>query len=219
MIRSTKNRLTEKERVLFPGDTLFDKVGRAVCLAGCLPRKELFEAWEVARRVRRRFRGGRVVDLACGHGLTAALLLLLDDSSPQALAVDHNLPASSEGLHACLIETWPRLADRVHLVESPLEKVALEPTDLVVSVHACGSLTDLILERATAIGARLAVLPCCHNLDDADQGGLGGWLDGPLAVDVARANRLHSRGYTIFTQRIPGDITPKNRLLMGEPTR
>ena len=62
------------------------------------------------------------VDLACGHGLTAALLLLLDDSSPQALAVDHNLPASSEGLHACLIETWPRLADRIHLIESPLEK-------------------------------------------------------------------------------------------------
>jgi hypothetical protein len=218
MIRSSKNRLTAKEQVLFPGDTLFDKVGRAICQAGCLPRKELFEAWEVARRVRRRFRGGRVVDLACGHGLTAALLLLLDDSSQQALAVDRNLPASSKRLHACLIETWPRLADRVQFIESPLEKVALEPTDLIVSVHACGTLTDLILERAAAVGARLAVLPCCHNLDDADQDGLGGWLDGPLAVDVARANRLHSRGYRVFTQHIPDDITPMNRLLMGEPS-
>jgi hypothetical protein len=217
MKRSSKNRLTEKELVLFPGDTLFDRVGRAVCQAGCLPRKELFEAWEVARRVRRRFRGGRVVELACGHGLTAALLLLLDDSSQQALAVDRKRPASSEGLHACLIATWPRLADRVQFIESPLEKVALEPTDLVVSVHACGSLTDLILERAAAVGARLAVLPCCHNLDDTDPGGLGGWLDGPLAVDVTRANWLHSRGYRIFTQHIPDDITPMNRLLMGEP--
>ena len=62
MNRSSKNRLTEKETILFPSDTLFDKIGRAVCHANCLPRKELYEAWEVARRVRRRFRGGRVVD-------------------------------------------------------------------------------------------------------------------------------------------------------------
>ena len=95
MILSSKNRLTDKETFLFPGDTLLDKVGRAVCEAGCLPRKELFEAWEVARRIRRRFRGGRVVDLACGHGLTAALLLLLDDTSPEAFAVDRSIPASA----------------------------------------------------------------------------------------------------------------------------
>ena len=41
------------------GGSLFDRLGRAVCEAGCLPRKELYEAWEVARRVRRWCRGGR----------------------------------------------------------------------------------------------------------------------------------------------------------------
>ena len=217
MIRSSKNRLTEKELFLFSGETLFDKVGRAVCRAGCLPRKELFEAWEVARRVRRRFRGGRIVDLACGHGLAAALLLLLDDSSPLALAVDHSIPASAEPLYTSLVETWPRLANRIEFIEAPVENVNLAASDLVVSVHACGGLTDLVLERASAAGARLAVLPCCHNLDAADQGGLSGWLDGPLAIDITRANKLQSKGYRIFTQHIPHDITPKNRLLMAEP--
>ena len=217
MNRASKNRLTEKEQFLFPSDTLFDKVGRAVCQAGCLPRKELFEAWEVARRVRRRLRGGRVVDLACGHGLTAALLLLLDDSSPQALAVDRTIPASARPLLAVLTEAWPRLKNRIEYIEAPLEDFALKATDLVVSVHACGDLTDLVLERATTVGARLAVLPCCHNLNEAEHGGLGGWLDGPLAVDVSRANGLRSKGYRIFTQQIPVDITPKNRLLIAEP--
>ncbi len=81
MDRSSRNRLTDRRLDQFAGDTLFDAIGRAVCRAGCLPRKELYEAWEVARRVRRRFRGGRVVDLACGHGMLAQVLLLLDDSS------------------------------------------------------------------------------------------------------------------------------------------
>jgi SAM-dependent methyltransferase len=217
MNRSSKNRLTEKEAFLFPSDTLFDKVARAVCQAGCLPRKELFEAWEVARRVRRRFRGGRIVDMACGHGLTAALLLLLDDNSTEALAVDHTIPKSANRLYKSLLEAWPRLANRIQFIETSLEEVPLESTDLVVSVHACGGLTDLVMERAMTAGARLAVLPCCHNLDEADTGGLAGWLEGPLAVDVIRANSLRSQGYKIFTQQIPDDITPKNRLLMAEP--
>src|SRR5512140_2055871 len=217
MDRSSRNRLTERLLPHFSGDTLFDSVARAVCRAGCLPRKELYEAWEVARRVRRRFRGGRIVDLACGHGLLAHILLLLDDSSPVALAVDRHIPKSAETLAASLRHDWPRLDDRVRFVETDLQDVELYHDDLVVSAHACGGLTDLVLDRAVEAGARVAVLPCCHNLKNADLGGLDGWMDGPLAMDAARASRLRSRGYRVFTQLIPEDITPKNRLLMAEP--
>lgn len=214
--RSSKNRLTEKLLPRFSGSTLFDRIARAVCRAGCLPRKELYEAWEVARRVRRRFRGGRVVDLASGHGLLAHLLLLLDDSSAQAVAVDRRIPASASRLAACLVETWPRLEGRVRSVEMEIRDLALGPDDLVVSVHACGGLTDRILERAASVGARVAVLPCCHHLRDHDGGGLLGWLDGALAQDVARATRLRQAGYEVQTGRIPADITPQNRLLLGQ---
>ena len=83
--RSSSGRLTSRDVGRFPAETLFDRIGRAVCQAGCLPRKELFEAWETARRVRRLFRGGRIVDLGAGHGLLAQLMLILDDTSPSAL--------------------------------------------------------------------------------------------------------------------------------------
>ena len=43
------------------------------------------------------------------------------------------------------------------------------------------------------------------------------WIDRPLAVDVVRALRLKQRGYRTWTQSISDDITPKNRLLIGEP--
>ncbi len=214
---SSKGRLTDRDLERFPGTSLFDRLARAVCHAGCLPRKELYEAWETARRVRRVFRGGRIVDLAAGHGLLAHVLLILDDSSPRALSVDTTRPPSSGRLHDVLIEAWPRLAGRVVFEQAPLESVALCADDLVVSAHACGALADLVLDRASAAGARVAVLPCCHDLAVNNPGSLSGWMDGALAVDVMRAVRLEQRGYRVRTQTIPVAITPKNRLLLGAP--
>jgi hypothetical protein len=212
---ASKARLTDRDLGRFPDNTLFHRLARASCHARCLPRKELFEAWEMARRVRRLFRGGRVVDLGGGHGLLAQAMLLLDDSSPLAVVVDKALPPSAAKLHAALVAVWPRLAGRVEFVSGALEDVGLSPTDVVVSSHACGDLTDRVLDRAAAARTRVAVLPCCHNLATCDAGSLAGWVDKPLAIDVMRATRLEQRGYRVWTQTIPEDITPKNRLLLG----
>jgi uncharacterized UPF0146 family protein len=214
---SSRARLTTHDLGRFPGNGLFDRLGRTLCAAGCLPRKELYEAWEVARRVRRLFRGGRVVDLGGGHGLLAQVMLLLDNSSPTALVVDTALPRSSARVHVALVDAWPRLAGRVEFVASPLENVRLQGADMVVSCHACGDLTDRVLELAAAAGARVAVLPCCHDLATCDAGALGGWVDRPLAIDILRAIRLERQGYRVWTQTIPAAITPKNRLLLGAP--
>jgi hypothetical protein len=76
--------------------------------------------------------------------------------------------------------------------------------------------SPLIIDKAIEQHARLAVLPCCHDLKESSTDGLEGWMDKTLAVDTVRAVRLRSKGYKIVTQKIPNDITPKNRLLMGE---
>lgn len=80
--RSSRNRLTEKLLPHFTGDTLFDAIARAVCRAGCLPRKELFEAWEVARRVRLTSRGYRVVTQLIPVDITPKNRLIL--AEPQS---------------------------------------------------------------------------------------------------------------------------------------
>jgi hypothetical protein len=214
---SSRGRLTDRDLGRFAGGTLFDRLGQAVCHAGCLPRKELYEAWEVGRRVRRVFRGGRVVDLGAGHGLLAQVMLLLDDSSPSALVVDKTLPPSAAKIRDALAAAWPRLAGRVSFIAESLDDVPVTSDDIVVASHACGALTDRALERAAHARARVAVLPCCHDLAACDVGDLSGWIDGAVAVDVVRALRLRAEGYRIWTQAIPADITPKNRLLIGAP--
>jgi len=214
---NARGRLTDYDLDRFPDDTLFHRIARAVCHAGCLPRKELYEAWEVARRTRRLFRGGRVVDLAAGHGLLAHMMLLLDDSSPCGIAVDPQLPASGMKVHEALLAVWPRLAGRVTFSSASATAIDLEAEDVVVSSHGCGSLTDVILDRASSVGAKVAVLPCCHDLDSVDGKKFASWMDGSLAIDVERAHRLEERGYRVWTQTIAEGITAKARLLLAAP--
>ena len=101
---------------------------------------------------------------------------------PQAaVAVDKAIPASAALLHEALVSAWPRLSGRVSFVEGALEGLELLADDVVVSSHACGALTDLVLDRAAGARARVAVLPCCHDLAVNDAGpltGLGGCAAG-----------------------------------------
>ena len=215
--RGAKDRLTRHDLGRFPGDSLFDRVARAVAEVGVLPRKELYEAWEVARRTRRRCRGGRVVDVAGGHGLLAHLMLLLDDTSPEAVVVDPARPPSADVIGQAITAAWPRLDRRVRYETRSLAEVDLHPDDVVVSSHACGALTDQVLDAAVRAGARVAVLPCCHDAATCEPGPLTGWMDLSLAIDTIRALRLDARGYRVWTQTIPAAVTPKNRLLLGVP--
>jgi hypothetical protein len=214
----SRSLLTRRDLARFPGESLFARAARAVCEAGCLPRKELYESWEVARRVRRRVRGHRVVELAAGHALVAHLLLLLDDSSRSALAVDAKPVPGAARLSAALVARWPRLAGRVERLTGDLGRVPLSDEDLVVSVHACGALSDTVIGRAVAARARLALLPCCHDARTCDTGSLAGFLPLPLAVDATRVARLRAEAYDVVTQTIPEAITPQNRLILAVPS-
>jgi Methyltransferase domain len=228
--QSSRARLTRFTVDDFPGDSLRDALGRVVSGAECLPRKEFFESWEVARRVRRRFRGGSLLEVAAGHGLLSWIMLLLDDSSPGAVCVDRRRPESFGRLEAALVARWPRLAGRVRFEEAHVEVdrergvhlstgAALEvgPETLVTSVHGCGQVTDRTLDLALAARARVAVLPCCQAVSISDTAGLEGWLEGRLAVDVTRLFRLRAAGYAVTALTIPEQITPQNRLLLGAP--
>jgi hypothetical protein len=146
-------------------------------------------------------------------------MLLLDDTSPSAVAADVRLPRSAAPLATAMTRAWPRLAGRVAIEKRAIADVPLDAGDVVVATHACGALTDTVIERVLAARARVALLPCCHDEETCDSGGLRGWFDLESAVDATRAARLRANGYAVQTQVIPRAITAKNRLLLGAPLR
>ena len=180
--------------------------GRAVCEAGCLPRKELFEAWEMARRVRRRFRGGRIVDLAGGHGLLAQVLLLLDDSSPSALVVDPALPPSAaraarvarRGLAA------PARSGRLRRPSDLDDRAARRRRSgrVVSRVRRVSPIACSIARRGRA--RSVAVLPCCHDARDGAIADARGWMDRGAGASMSRARTgCAAQGYQVWTQSHP----------------
>ena len=215
--QGTKKRLRPGAQRHYPTNSAFDRIARVVCRTGCIPRKELYESWEIAKRVRRHLRGSRIVDLACGHGLLAYMLAVIIPSVDEVLAVDRRLPSSAMRLGSAMEEEWPELAQRVTRRQADLRDSPVRRDDIVTCAHGCGSLTDHVLDLAVAARAHVAVLPCCSDHSRLDGGGLDGWLGADLAIDVVRALRLRDEGYKVWTQHIPEDITPKNRLLMGRP--
>ncbi|MEZ4320590.1 MAG: GNAT family N-acetyltransferase [Myxococcota bacterium] len=192
-------------------------MAREICAASCLPRKELLESWAVARKVLRRHRGGPVLDLAGGHGLVAWLMLLQDRSTPAATVVDRRIPKSAVRLKEALSRRWPEVTSRLAHVEGELDAVRPGPDHRLLGVHACGGLTDRVLDLAVEHRCRVAVLPCCHSTAKLDDGGLAGWMPVDVAIDATRAARLRHAGFVVHTTTIDDSITPKNRLLLASP--
>jgi hypothetical protein len=215
----SRNKLSPSHARHYPGDGLLDVLGRAICAVDCLPRKELHEAWEMATRIRTWLGStptGRVVDLCAGYGLLAQVLLLLDGSAGStALAVDVRLPKNHVLVHGAVVATFGDLVGRVTFQRARLEDVALGAGDVIVSAHACGELSDAVLRRAAEVGARVALLPCCHltrwRPDLADR------ADPAACIDDERAAWLVERGYEVIVDTIPESVSAKNRLLLGRP--
>jgi hypothetical protein len=213
---------------------LFGDVADVVCSTSVLPRKELFEAWEVASRIDVAFPSAPIVaDLAAGHGLLAWILVLLGatrSARRRAVCVDTRLPDSALTLSSAFIARWPELEASVQYVEGSLDTVWAEPGEAVfASVHACGPLSDMVIETAVSSGCPLALMPCCHSLRKQPLPPLPG-LDRPTldrmsaalgqsaAIDACRVAALRGRGYTVQQQFISSDITPYNRLILAEPS-
>ncbi len=100
-----------------------------------------------------------------------------------------------------------------------------ETPDMVISLHACDIATDIVLDTAVRLGAKVILsTPCCHNnlktkincpelkfVTDYPQ--LSGKMCEAL-TDALRLAKLRSEGYTVTALELTDpENTPKNTLL------
>ena len=175
-----------------------------------------------------------VLDLCCGKSyLSFALYHYLHE----ILGCDVKM--TGVDLKADVIEYCSGVAkecgfDGLEFVCGDIADVVPERTpDLVVSLHACDTATDIVLAKAIESSARVILSsPCCqHEMarqlphDDAD---LGFILSKPLfrerfavlATDALRALRLEADGYAVDAiEFIDPEETPKNLMIRAQKKR
>ncbi len=118
--------------------------------------------------------------------------------------------------------------DKLKFICGDIKKVEYNSKpDLVISLHACDVATDIVLDTAAELGAKVILsTPCCqHELyNKLDCPELDFISDYPIlknkfcavATDALRLKKLESQGYTAkATELTDPDDTPKNVLLIA----
>ena len=216
-------KLSPRHKDLFASDSLFDGFARTLCDTGVVPRKELFETWAAASLVHARGvgAGSRIADLVAGHGLLSWAMLLLD-SERTAVCVDARMPESAEIIAEAMLADWPALRGRWNYVEGRLQQVEPSSETLLCGIHACGHLSDVMVQVAIAGNASLALMPCCHtgkgmSAEEREElAGSGASLED--FIDERRVALLSRSGFDVAVERIPREFTGKNRLIVARPT-
>ena len=214
-------RMGPKAAALFPGDSQADRVARALAARRVLSVKEVVESFEAYARARRTARGPVVGDLCCGHGLVGMIFALMERDVERVILLDHAFPASFRAVLDAVTEVGPWVPAKITVLTGAVRERAvavLPPGASVVGVHACGKRTDHVLDAARALGGAVAVVPCCYGKGTAPTSkALAGALGAGLAADVARTQALEAAGYKVAWTRLPPEVTPMNRVILGAP--
>jgi len=202
----------------FGGDSLEEKLARALVAARALPYKEILESFEFHARVRKVVRRSLVVDLCAGHGLTGMVFAAFERSVEEVWLVDKRKPDSVAVILDAVASVAPWVPDKVRFHVERMERVVVPEGAGVLGVHACGKRTDGVIAAAVRVCGPVAVMPCCHgSARPRAPEVLRDQLGVELATDVHRTYRLEAAGYQVGWRHIPSAITPMNRILVGRP--
>ncbi len=174
-----------------------------------------------------------VNDLCSGHGLTGMIFAACNPpgrlkASMRVLLVDQSEPQSHSILRNLISEVCPWVnQDTVQFVEADLDdyvaktlssNVATDEASIIISTHACGSLTDDVIRFGIeSQAASVSVMPCCYTgTAKGAPYGVQRMLGVSLSADIRRSFLLQESGYHVDFAAVPKAITPMNRLIVAE---
>ncbi len=167
-----------------------------------------------------------VCDLCCGKSyLTFAVYWYLTAEKGRTVEM-YGVDLKDDVINYCAEAAEALGYDGMHFISgNALEFVPPCRPDLMISLHACDTATDIVLAGAVKSGARIIMsTPCCHHemFGQMNSEALGFITDYPIlkqklcdaATDSLRSLRLEAENYSVNAMElIDPDETPKNVLI------
>lgn len=134
------------------------------------------------------------------------------------------MPIAAEQLQHSMVKEFPELRGYWDYVEASIHGITPSPDCLLVGVHACSALSDIIISNAIYGNSPMALVPCCHSkgcLTDSQKKFFSGqgpdFMNLAAYLDGLRVERLEMAGFQVSEAFIHEAITPKNRLIVARP--
>ncbi|MFH1053018.1 MAG: hypothetical protein V1740_01240 [Candidatus Woesearchaeota archaeon] len=89
-----------------------------------------------------------------------------------------------------------------------------------LSIHACGNLTDRVIEIGLSQRRPFAVMPCCYDYHDNPYFNreMMDYFHNPKdAIDACRIRKAEQEGFRVVLRNIPEQVTDMNRIIIGIP--
>jgi len=164
--------------------------------------------------------GKRIVDICSGNGLLG-WYFLMNNPSIDVLSIDIKNTRKNVSLRKIILREYPAAKDRFHCLNVDIDNTGLklENNDFIVSIHACGYLSDNIIKIALDNCLPFGIVPCCYKPDrhllKPDNYKPKKMHDREEVVDCLRVEYLKEKGRKIIYKALENFPSPKNRLIMS----
>jgi len=177
--------------------------------------KEFFEAKAFYQKVSPFFGIlNMIVDNCAGNGLNG-IIWALEGKTQKVLLLDREINPYFQGL----IQYVSTLKDiNVEYQTADIKEAGLPEADLITSIHACGTLTDRVIEQAIEQGSPFAVMPCCQSQSVHLNDEILKYFENKRDfIDITRVQNAQNNNYNIILRNVDPKITDKNRIIVGFP--
>jgi len=164
---------------------------------------------------------GAVLVDCCSGSSFLGLYWLDRNPDDKVTAIDKTLTEKHRETLDYFVSSNPKIRNRYEFLQQDITQPDFEfpECNAVIAVHACGSLTDIIIDKCMKQGLPLAVMPCCYNSKRIwwqkyspcieFEGDLGRY------ADELRLAYLKHRYKNAKIETISPEITPMNRILLA----
>ena len=162
-----------------------------------------------------------LVEVAGGHCLFSAIVALVyPERFDRIIAIDLKRVEAFDKVMNCLRQISPVSASKIEFKQEDIKKSQSICTgSVVVALHACGNLTDVIISISLKNQVNsLNLMGCCYRNCDAAKEchpAIRNWAGERFASSITRTLKLQEHKYDVNWKFISTVITPQNQVIIA----